>query len=200
MSALEIKAPKSKRASNGGDASDTDRPSKVRKLNDGSIEEGRPPNASPAIDENPPQTSKMREPLKECMEELFQLLYQLTFSTELTPKVIFVHQFLVLLHRYGGTRIRPILPLIPNGLMQNLFKILSVDDFSYDFILKYVLIFVFFSFFFLWRTTTLTIFFNSNRLFCRMHDLSKEPGRRNALADLSMYHMMKLKYPGGIPY
>lgn len=139
MSALEIKPPKSKRTSNGGsESTDADgRPSKVRKLNDGAFEDSVsraliPPNN----DDSQSQAPKIREPFKQCIEELFQTLYQLTLSTELTPKVIFVHQFLMLLHRCGGNRIRPILTLIPVNLMQHLFKIMSVDEFSYDFILK----------------------------------------------------------------
>lgn len=135
-----MKSSKSKRTLNGGnEASDVDaRPNKVRKLADGTFDESaaRASLATSHDDSQSATAPKIREPLKQCIEELFQTLYQLTLSTELTPKVIFVHQFLVLLHRCGGHRIRPILPLIPANLMQHLFKIMSVDEFSYDFILK----------------------------------------------------------------
>lgn len=137
VSALEIKPSKSKRIP-GGDDIDS-RPNKVRKINDNTFEESatRASNSANA-DDIQPQAPKMREPLKICIEELFRTLHQLTLCTELTPKVVFVHQFLLLLHRCGGNRIRPILTLIPPNFTQNLFKVMSVDEFSYDFVLKYV--------------------------------------------------------------
>lgn len=144
VSALEIKPSKAKRTSNGNESNDNEsRPTKVRKMNDSPFELSASRN-TPTNDSNTSSstlsssstTNKIREPLRICLQNLFQTLYQLTFSNELTPKVIFVHHFLNFLHRCGGNRIKPILNLIPNNLMKNLLKIMNVNEFNYDFILK----------------------------------------------------------------
>lgn len=79
---------------------------------------------------------KIHEPLKSCLQDLFQTLYKLTFSSDLTPKVLFVRQFLIYLHRCGGESILPVLNIIPTGLMKNLLKISNDSTFNYDFILR----------------------------------------------------------------
>lgn len=137
MSSLEKNANKIKRTFNGNDASD-ERPAKIRKLDDSLLEmlsDGQ--NISNGDNDTcSTSTNKIQEPLKTCLQDLFQTLYKLTFSSDLTPKVLFVHQFLTYMHRCGGESIMPVLNLIPNGLMKNLLKITNGTSFNYDFILR----------------------------------------------------------------
>lgn len=137
---------KSKTILNGNDGSE--RPAKIRKLDEtpfdliasGSDKQTQNPSSSASKNENNQKstatTFKMGEPLRICLRDLLQTLYQLTFTNELTPKVLFVHQFLTYLHRCDRNRIASILNLIPIGLMKNLLKVMSANEFSYDYILR----------------------------------------------------------------
>lgn len=153
---------KAKRPPNGSDGNDVgERPAKVRKIDDSLLEmlsdgaEKMDTNSTPndesgggsgtAENDNDKtstafssssSTVKVPEPLKSCLIELFYTLHKLTFSSDLTPKVLFVRQFLIYLHRCGGDSIMPILNLIPSGLMKNLFKMANDTIFNYDFILR----------------------------------------------------------------
>lgn len=144
MSSLEKNAvTNSKRPLNGCDTSD-ERPAKIRKVDDSLLEilsDGQERAENVTNGDNDPNTttapsSRINEPLKSCLQDLFQTLYKLTFSNDLTPKVLFVHQFLTYLHRCGGESIMPILNIIPSGLMKNLLKITNGSDYNYDFILR----------------------------------------------------------------
>lgn len=146
ISTLGIKPAKAKTLPNGTD--DNERPAKIRKLEDSPFDilasgQEKGPNLINADNNGTPMTSattttkfKMREPLRICLRDLLQSLYQLTFTNELTPKVVFVHQFLTYLHRCDRNRIGPVLNLIPTGLMKNLLKVMSTNEFSYDYILR----------------------------------------------------------------
>lgn len=147
MSSLEKTASKAKRPLSGGETNDGERPAKIRKTEEDSLLEiltdGQEKADGVSNGDNDTKqssssssTAKIQEPLKSCLYDLFQTLYQLTFSSELTPKVLFVHQFLTYLHRCGGEKIQFILNLIPSGLMQNLLKITNGTSFNYDFILR----------------------------------------------------------------
>lgn len=126
---------------NENDLSD-ERPSKVRKMDDSLLEILSDGQERAEIitngdnDENLTSISKIQGPLKSCLQDLFQTLYKITFSSDLTPKVLFVHQFLTYLHRCGGEIIMPILNTIPSGLMRNLLKITNGTSYNYDFILR----------------------------------------------------------------
>lgn len=142
MSSLEKNATKAKRSLNGSESSDGERPAKMRKIEDSLLDiltDGQEKSEIGSNGDNEKSASstiKIHEPLKSCLYDLFQTLYQLTFSSEATPKVLFVHQFLTYLHRCGGEKIRPVLNLMPNGLMKNLLKITNGTSFNYDFILR----------------------------------------------------------------
>lgn len=144
ISSLEKTATKIKRPSNGSEPIDGERPAKVRKIDDSLLEmlgDGQEKMETVSNGDNetsapPPSTMKIPEPLKSCLQDLFRTLYQLTFSSELTPKVLFVRQFLIYLHRCGGECIMPVLNIIPNGLMKNLLRIANDTAFNYDFVLR----------------------------------------------------------------
>lgn len=141
MSSLERSENKIKRPYNGNDASD-DRPAKIRKIDDSLLDiltDGQDRTENISNGDNGISSSsatKIQEPLRSCLQNLFQTLYKLTFSSDMTPKVLFVHQFLTYLHRCGGESIMPILNLIPIGLMKNLLKITNGTSYNYDFILR----------------------------------------------------------------
>lgn len=143
ISSLEKTNNKAKRSFAGKDANEH-RPAKIRKVDESLLDilsDGPEKMESTSNGDCNGSTStaiKLPEPLKGCLQHLFQTLFRLTFSSDLTPKVIFVQQFLIFLHRCGGECILPILNVIPNGLMKNLLKISMVDGttFNYDFILR----------------------------------------------------------------
>lgn len=138
MSSLEKNVITAKRSLNGSENSDGDRPAKMRRVEDSLLEiltDGHEKSDSVANGDSD-SSLKIQEPLKSCLFDLFQTLYQLTFSSELTPKVLFVHQFLSYLHRCGGAKIRPVLNLMPSGLIKNLLKITNGNSLNYDFILR----------------------------------------------------------------
>lgn len=141
MSSLEKNKQKTKRSFNGNDSSD-ERPAKVRKMDDSLLDilsDGQEISENVTNgdnDTNSTSSARVQEPLKSCLIDLFQTLYKLTFSSDLTPKVLFVHQFLTYLHRCGGEAILPVLNIIPSGLMKNLLKITNGTSYNYDFILR----------------------------------------------------------------
>lgn len=144
VSSLQKTPKKIKRSLNGNDGSDGERPAKVRKiddslldiLSDGQDKMDTTTNGDNDTNSSTSTTITIQEPLKSCLHDLFQTLYKLTFSSDLTPKVLFVRQFLIYLHRCGGECIMPILNIIPSGLMKNLLKIANDTVFNYDFILR----------------------------------------------------------------
>lgn len=144
ISSLEKTADKSKRQSNGKETIDGERPAKIRKIDDSLLEmltDGQEKMETVSNGDNETSTTssstvRIQEPLKSCLRNFFQTLYKLTYSSELTPKVLFVRQFLIYLHRCGGECITPVLNIIPNGLMKNLLGIASDTAFNYDFILR----------------------------------------------------------------
>lgn len=79
---------------------------------------------------------EIQEPLNSCLQNLFKTLHKLTFSSDLTPKVLFVRQFLIYLHRCGGDSILPVLNIFPSDLMKNLLRIPNDSTFNYDFVLR----------------------------------------------------------------
>ncbi|KAL1379418.1 hypothetical protein pipiens_014920 [Culex pipiens pipiens] len=78
----------------------------------------------------------LREPLQGCLQTLFRTFAQYIVSDELSPKIYFMFQFLSLLVEVGRERVKPVLKLIPNGLVQSMLKINATDDMTVGFILR----------------------------------------------------------------
>lgn len=78
----------------------------------------------------------IREPLQTCLQNLFKMFAQFTVIDDLSPRICFIYQFLAMLQQCGKDRIAPALKLLPNGLIQNLLKVMATNDLAYDFILK----------------------------------------------------------------
>lgn len=79
---------------------------------------------------------KCPEALKTALQYLFKLFSMIYLTDELTPNTFFVCKFFKLLHQYGTSRIKPVLSLLPTGLIQSLLRSMNSNDFNYDFILK----------------------------------------------------------------
>ena len=82
------------------------------------------------------QPTTIREPLQTCLTNLFKTFGQFAVFDDLSPKIYFVFHFLTLLQQCGKDRIKPVLKLLPPGLVQNLLKVMITNEFTYDFILK----------------------------------------------------------------
>ncbi|XP_055629247.1 mediator of RNA polymerase II transcription subunit 24 [Toxorhynchites rutilus septentrionalis] len=78
----------------------------------------------------------LKDSLQNCLRILFGTCLRYIVSDELSPKIFFMFQFLSLLVEIGKERIKPVLKLIPNGLIQNMMKINSTDDMTVGFILR----------------------------------------------------------------
>lgn len=84
------------------------------------------------------ESPTVREPLQSCLQNLFKIFAQFLKCDELSPKINFIFEFLLLLVQCGKDRIKPVLKLLPNGLVQNLLKIITTDEFTVGFILRLV--------------------------------------------------------------
>lgn len=134
----------------------------------------------------------IREPLQTCLQNLFKMFAQFTVADNLTPRIYFIFQFLTLLQQCGKDRVKPALKLLPNGLIQNLLKVMITNDFTYDFILKYVHLLVLFL---LRRMQRHFINFPLFFIFviCRIYDLSTTSGRHSAMSDLCLLRTIQLR-------
>lgn len=81
-------------------------------------------------------TEKCPDALQLALQHLFKLFSMIYITDELTPNTFFVTKFFKMMQRCGNNRIIPVLNLLPDGLIQNLLKSMSSNNFSYDFILK----------------------------------------------------------------
>lgn len=70
----------------------------------------------------------LKEPLQSSVKHIFRVFLQFVSGDELSPKAIFVYQFISLLVESGGDRVAPVLRLFPPNLMQQLLKVLATDD------------------------------------------------------------------------
>lgn len=105
----------------------------------------------------------IREPLKDCLRNLFNIFAQFIVTDDFSPKMQFIFQFLSLLVQCGKSqRISPILNLLPNSLVQNLLKTIATEDLSVGFIL-------------------------------RLHDLTSAAGRQIGMSDLSLLRNIQLR-------
>lgn len=136
IATLEATADGKKRTHDSSDPSG--RSAKVRKLNENSTISGesQDENGLSQTDQSN-ETETMKEPLQSCLQNLFRTFVMFTVTDELSPKTYFIYQFLLLLQQCGGTqRIKPVLKLLPQGLVQNLLKMINTNDSMHDFILR----------------------------------------------------------------
>lgn len=84
-----------------------------------------------------PQMPVIREPLQTCLQNLFKTFAQFAIMDDLSPRIYFIFHFLTLLQQCGKDRVAPVLKLLPNGLIQNLLKVMVTNDATYEFILRY---------------------------------------------------------------
>ncbi|XP_017129534.1 mediator of RNA polymerase II transcription subunit 24 [Drosophila elegans] len=70
----------------------------------------------------------LREPLQRSVQHIFGVFLQFVSGDELSPKAVFVYQFISLLVECGGERVAPVLRLLPASLVQQLLKVLVTDD------------------------------------------------------------------------
>lgn len=70
----------------------------------------------------------LKEPLQSSVKHIFRVFLQFVSGDELSPKAVFVYQFISLLVECGGERVTPVLRLLPANLMQQLLKVLATDD------------------------------------------------------------------------
>lgn len=74
--------------------------------------------------------------MQTALRYLFKLFTMIYLVDEITPNSYFVCEFFKILQQCGRNRIKPVLNLLPTGLIQSLLKSMSYEDFTYDFILK----------------------------------------------------------------
>jgi len=70
----------------------------------------------------------LKEPLQSSVKHIFRVFLQFVSGDELSPKAVFVYQFISLLVECGGERVAPVLRLLPPNLIQQLLKVLATDD------------------------------------------------------------------------
>lgn len=80
------------------------------------------------INKEPPISIK--EPLQTSLQNLFKTFAHFAATDELSPKIYFIFQFISLMVQCGKDRVKSILKLIPNGLVQNLLKVMITDEIS----------------------------------------------------------------------
>lgn len=86
------------------------------------------------VSREPP--SSVREPLQKCLQKLFKIFSQCLATDDASPKTYFIFRFLSLLVQCGKDRVKPVLKLLPSGLVQNLIKIIAIEDIKVGFILR----------------------------------------------------------------
>lgn len=72
--------------------------------------------------------SIIKEPLQSTIQGIFKLFAQFVTTDELSPRVYFIFQFISLLVECGKDRVKPVLKLLPNNLIQNLLKVMVTDE------------------------------------------------------------------------
>lgn len=110
---------------------------KIRKLN---MDQSGDSSSSDYFTENiisrePPMT--VREPLQKCLQKLFKIFAAQCLAQDGTsPEVYFIFQFLSILVQCGKDRVKPVLKLLPQGMVQNLIKLIITDEVTVGFILR----------------------------------------------------------------
>lgn len=109
------------------------RPSKMRKLDETNASVDIPQSND---EQNACATEKCPDALQTALQHLFTLFASIYLTDELTPNTFFVCKFFKILQMYGSNRIKPVLNLLPPGMIQSLLKSMSSNSFNYGFILK----------------------------------------------------------------
>lgn len=79
----------------------------------------------------------IREPLQSSLQNLFKIFAQFMTADDLSPRIYFIFQFLSLLVHVGDKdRLKPLLKLLPNGLVQNLLKIVVTNEITVGFVTR----------------------------------------------------------------
>lgn len=133
MQQSSVGSPKKRSHSLVDAGGDSNRATKMRKLDE--------TNASVDIlfandDLNSSPAEKCSEPLQSALQHLFKLFTMIFLTDELTPNTAFVCKFFKILQQCTNDRIKPVLNLLPAGLIQSLLKSMSSTDFNYNFIVK----------------------------------------------------------------
>lgn len=80
---------------------------------------------------------QLKESLKTSLQDLFKIFHQQVCVDELSPNINFIYQFFSLIVQLEkSVKLKPILKLIPNGLIMNLLKIIPEEDLTYGFVLR----------------------------------------------------------------
>lgn len=112
------------------DDDDSSPAAKLRKTGIDQAVEGSPTEKETA-------SQQLKEPLKNCLLEVFKVFHQQLLTDEMSPKVNFIFQFFSLLVQFEKSmKIKSILKLIPNGLITNLLKLVPYEELSYGLILR----------------------------------------------------------------
>lgn len=70
----------------------------------------------------------IKEPLQTSIQLIFKIFTQFLETDELSPKIYFIFQFISFLVECGKERVKPVLKLLPNNLLQNLLKVMVTDE------------------------------------------------------------------------
>lgn len=126
----------------------------------------------------------VHEPLQTGLQSLFKTFAQFVAVDDLSPRICFIAHFLYLLVQCGRDRIKPVLKLLPPGLVQNLLKVMVTDDRTVGFILRYFILLLLCFFFFM---TDFILFL------LRIYDLTTASGRQSAMSDLCLLRNIQLR-------
>lgn len=137
LSTLETPTTPSKKRARPSDSDDTDAICSITKMR--KLEHSTDSTSTDFMNESnrdPPFV--LREPMQSCLQNLFKTFAFIANSDDLTPKLYFIYEFLSLLVQCGKDRIKPILKLIPSGLIQSLLKVMSTDEITVGLVLRFV--------------------------------------------------------------
>lgn len=87
----------------------------------------------------------IKDSMQQSIQYIFKVFSNFLLSSleqnELSPNIYFIFQFITLLVECGKDRVKPIVKLIPNNLIQNLLKVMVTDEIKVGLICRYVTFF-----------------------------------------------------------
>ena len=85
-----------------------------------------------SVGDNSGDAGQINDALQDSLQYIFKVFTNFLLTSmeqnELSPNIYFIFQFLTLLVDCGKDRIKPIIKLIPNNLIQNLLKVMVTDE------------------------------------------------------------------------